>query len=165
MQAPFKFLPGFLSNFGAIANATFISSTATYAVSGPIVVANTSTGAIGPNVSATRTGTLFGLSKRAYNGALYYEDKKFSARGSISYRGPYVDANKRDRQRFRRLWLDDQHRRLGALSLHRLARILLVEGVNLTDEYRYRYTDLDANRNYENNHFGRTILVGARVKM
>jgi iron complex outermembrane receptor protein len=40
-----------------------------------------------------------------------------------------------------------------------------VEGTNLTDTYRYRYTDLDANRNYENNHFGRTILFGARVKM
>ena len=40
-----------------------------------------------------------------------------------------------------------------------------VEGTNLTDTYRDRYTDLDANRNYENNHFGRTILFGARLKM
>ena len=42
---------------------------------------------------------------------------------------------------------------------------LSIEGTNLTDTYRDRYTDLDANRNYENNHFGRTILFGARVKI
>ena len=40
-----------------------------------------------------------------------------------------------------------------------------VEGTNLTDEYRDRYTDLDANRNYEQLHFGRTIQLGARFKL
>ena len=40
-----------------------------------------------------------------------------------------------------------------------------LEGTNLTDNYRSRYNDLDANRNYENNHFGRTFLMGARFKM
>jgi outer membrane receptor protein involved in Fe transport len=42
---------------------------------------------------------------------------------------------------------------------------LSVEGTNLTDAYRERWTDISARRNYENNHFGRTILVGARIKM
>lgn len=168
VQAPFKFLPGFLSNFGAIANATFIDSTATYTVSGPIVVANIAppagNNAIGPNVSATRTGTLFGLSKRSYNGTLYYEDKKFSARGSISYRGPYVDANSATGNVFEGY---SSTINVDASVRYRFTDWLefSVEGVNLTDEYRYRYTDLDANRNYENNHFGRTILVGARVKI
>ena len=36
---------------------------------------------------------------------------------------------------------------------------------NLLDTYRYRYTDFDADRNYENNHLGRTILFSARFKM
>jgi outer membrane receptor protein involved in Fe transport len=40
-----------------------------------------------------------------------------------------------------------------------------LEGINLTDEYRDRFTDIDANRNYEYNHFGRTILFGVRYKM
>ena len=40
-----------------------------------------------------------------------------------------------------------------------------VEGINLTDDYRDRFTDFDANRNYENNHFGRTILFGARFRL
>ncbi|WP_443030320.1 TonB-dependent receptor [Sphingomonas sp. ZT3P38] len=164
VQAPFKFLPGFLSNFGAIANATFIRSTAPYTVSGPIVVANTSAGAIGPNVTSTRTGTLFGLSKKAFNGTLYYEDKKFSARGSVSYRGPYVDANSATGNVFEGYASTVN---VDASVRYRFTEWLevSVEGVNLTDEYRYRYTDLDANRNYENNHFGRTILLGARVKM
>ena len=42
---------------------------------------------------------------------------------------------------------------------------LSLEGNNLLDTYRYRFTDFDADRNYENNHFGRTILFGARFKM
>ena len=42
---------------------------------------------------------------------------------------------------------------------------LSVEGNNLLDTYRYRFTDFEADRNYENNHFGRTILFGARLKM
>jgi outer membrane receptor protein involved in Fe transport len=39
-----------------------------------------------------------------------------------------------------------------------------LEGNNLLDTYRYRFTDFDANRNYENNHFGRNLLLGARFK-
>ncbi|MFK9813644.1 hypothetical protein ACJEM2_25640, partial [Escherichia coli] len=35
VQAPFKFLPGFLKNFGGIANATFIDSSASYPAIGP----------------------------------------------------------------------------------------------------------------------------------
>jgi hypothetical protein len=42
---------------------------------------------------------------------------------------------------------------------------LSVEGNNLLDTYRYRFTDFDADRNYENNHFGRTLLFGARFKI
>ena len=42
---------------------------------------------------------------------------------------------------------------------------LSLEGINLTADYRDRYTDLDANRNYEQLHYGRTIQLGARFKM
>ncbi len=40
-----------------------------------------------------------------------------------------------------------------------------MEGNTLLNAYRYRFTDFDANRHYENNHFGRTILFGARLRM
>ena len=158
VQAPFKFLPGFLANFGGIANATFIESTATYSVQGPAIVPG------GALVNTTRTTTLFGLSKKAFNGTLYYEDKKFSARGSVSYRGPYVDANSGTGNIFEGY---NATTNVDASVRYRFTKWLevSVEGTNLTDTYRDRYTDLDANRNYENNHFGRTILFGARVKM
>nr|WP_326525100.1 TonB-dependent receptor [Sphingomonas sp.] len=169
LQLPFTFLPGILSNFGGIVNATFIKSDATYRVNGPIqnvCVRNATTGlcALGPNVQADRTSTLFGVSKKAFNGTLYYEDKKFSARVSASYRGPYVDANSATGNVFEGYG--------STVNVDASVRYKLtdwvevsVEGVNLTDEYRYRYTDFDAQRNYENNHFGRTLLVGARFKL
>jgi hypothetical protein len=99
LQAPFKFLPGFLSNFGGIVNATFVDSKAIYNPVGPTVVTcvppTTPTGAcaFGPNVGTTRESTLFGLSETAWNATLYYEDSRFSARTSVAYRGPYVDQN------------------------------------------------------------------------
>ena len=48
---------------------------------------------LGALPNATRTALLYGLSKRAYNGTLYYEDKTFSARGSVGYRSPYNDGS------------------------------------------------------------------------
>lgn len=158
LQAPFKFLPGFLSNFGGIVNATFIRSDADYTVSGPAIVPG------GALVSSVRTATLFGLSKRAYNGTLYYDDGKFSARGSVSYRGRYIDANSGTGNVFEgygsTINIDASVRYAITENIE-----ISVEGINLTDEYRYRYTDFDADRNYENNHFGRSILFGARLKI
>ena len=169
LQLPFQFLPGFLKNFGMIANATFVKSSATYNAQGPAItdcVATTPTAAcaFGPLVNVTRTSTLFGLSKRAYNGTLYYEDKKFSARVSVSYRGPYVDANSGTGNVFEGY---NSSTNVDASVRYKVTPWLelSVEGSNLTDDYRNRYTDLDANRNYEYNHFGRTFLFGARVKL
>src|SRR3546814_15597262 len=42
---------------------------------------------------------------------------------------------------------------------------LSIEGTNLTDDYRYRFTDREANRNYENNHYGRTFLFGTSFQI
>ncbi|MDF2385800.1 TonB-dependent receptor [Nostoc ellipsosporum NOK] len=162
IQAPFRFLPGFLKNFGGIANATFIDSTATYMQSAP-----------GTAVSATGTialpnqpfkSTLYGVSKRAFNATLYYEDKKFSARASVSYRGPYVDAGSGTGNVFEGY---NAITNVDASVRYKLTDWieLSVEGTNLTDAYRDRYTDTAANRNYEYNHFGRTILFGARLKL
>ncbi|WCT74750.1 TonB-dependent receptor [Sphingomonas naphthae] len=170
LQASFRFLPGFLKNFGVLANTTFISSSATYSTTGPTAnacVAGATAAAactFGPNVAVTRSTTLFGLSKRSYNATLYYEDKKFSARASIAYRGPYVDANSGTGNVFEGY---NSTINVDASVRYKLTEWLEVslEGTNLTDEYRDRYTDLTANRNYEYNHFGRTFLAGARFKM
>jgi TonB-dependent receptor len=164
LQGPFSFLPGVLSNFGGIVNATLVDSDATYTVAGPTVVANTATGGFGPNVSATRNSTLFGLSKKALNATLYYEDSKFSARASVSYRSGFVDANSGTGNVFEGY---NSTVNIDASMRYKITEQLEIslEGVNLTDEYRDRWTDIDANRNYEYNHFGRTILAGARFKL
>jgi outer membrane receptor protein involved in Fe transport len=112
----------------------------------------------------TRTATLFGVSKTAYNGTLYYDDGKFSARISGSYRSRYIDANSGTGNVFEGYGSTVN---VDASMRYKLTDNIeiSVEGNNLTDEYRYRYTDFDADRNYENNHFGRTILFGARLKI
>ncbi|UZK66337.1 TonB-dependent receptor [Sphingomonas sp. M1-B02] len=170
LQAPFRFLPGFLSNFGGIVNATFVDSDADYIVAGPTVNAcvpgATAAAAcgFGGNPGSTRTSTLFGLSKKAFNGTLYYEDSRFSARASVSYRGPYNDANSGTGNVFEgyaAITNVDASIRYKLTSQIELS----LEGTNLTDAYRERFTDQDAQRNYEYNHFGRTILVGARFKL
>ncbi|BBD03018.1 MULTISPECIES: TonB-dependent receptor [Sphingobium] len=158
VQAPFTFLPGFLSHFGGIVNATFVDSSANYTVSGPAIVPG------GGNIASVRNATLFGLSKRAFNGTLYYEDAKFSARVSASYRSGYIDQNSGTGNVFEGY---NSTVNVDASVRYKLTEglELSLEGINLTDDYRDRYTDLDANRNYEQLHFGRTIQLGARFKM
>ncbi|WP_443026858.1 TonB-dependent receptor [Sphingomonas sp. LT1P40] len=158
IQAPFKFLPGFLSNFGGIVNATFVDSTASYTQQGPATVPG------GALPSVVRENTLYGLSKRQYNATLYYEDSKFSARASVSYRGPFTDAGSATGNIFEGY---SAITNVDASVRYKLTDYLevSVEGTNLTDAYRERWNDIDELRNYENNHFGRTILVGARIKM
>ena len=159
-QIPFSAFTeaAFIKNFGVLANATFITSDADYTVQGPSVVPG------GSNVTATRNATLFGVSKRAYNGTLYYDDGRLSARVSVSYRSRYIDANSGTGNVFEGYGATTN---IDASLRYKLFEWLelSVEGNNLTDEYRYRYTDFDADRNYENNHFGRTILFGARMKI
>ena len=160
LQLPFKvFLQdSIISNFGILANATFIDSTAIYTVQGPSIVPG------GPNISASREATLFGVSKEAYNGTIYYDDGRLSGRVSASYRSRYIDANSGTGNVFEGYGPTTN---LDASIRYKLTEWLevSVEGNNLLDTYRYRYTDFDANRNYENNHFGRTFLFGARLKM
>jgi iron complex outermembrane receptor protein len=160
LQLPFKaFLAdGVLSNFGLLANATFIKSDADYNVQGPAVAPG------GALVNAVRTATLFGVSKRAYNATLFYDDGAFAARVMGSYRSRYIDANSGTGNVFEgygATWNLDASIRYKLTEWLELS----VEGNNLLDTYRYRFTDFDANRNYESNHFGRTFLFGARLKM
>lgn len=159
-QVPFTAFveDGFISHFGILANATFIKSDADYNVQGPATAPG------GALVNAVRSATLFGVSKRAYNGTLYYDDGAFSARVSASYRSRYIDANSGTGNVFEgygATWNMDASVRYKVTEWMEVS----VEGNNLLDTYRYRFTDFDADRNYENNHFGRTILVGARFKM
>ncbi|WP_088308542.1 TonB-dependent receptor [Novosphingobium sp. B 225] len=158
-QVPFKaFADGILGNFGVIANATFIQSDATFNLQGPAIVPN------GALQNTTVVNTLSNVSKEAYNGTLYYDDGKFSARIMVSYRGRYHEGSSGTGNLLEGYGATTN---LDASIRYKVTDWLelSVEGNNLLDTYRYRFTDFDADRNYENNHFGRTILFGARLKM
>ena len=158
-QVPFSaFTEGFMKHFGVIANATFISSNATFNLQGPAIAPG------GALQNVTLTNTLSNVSKQAYNGTLYYDDGKFSGRVMLSYRGRYHEGSSGTGNLLEGYGATTN---LDASVRYKVSEWLelSVEGNNLLDTYRYRFTDWDADRNYENNHFGRTILVGVRVKM
>lgn len=168
VQMPFSFLPGMLKNFGMQANATLIDSEATYRIPGPAVSDCTRTTPTSPctmvPVQAPYTSTLNNLSKEAFNATLYYDDGRFSARTSVAYRGPFNDSISGNSNVFEGY---QSYTNLDASIRYKLTDMieLSVEGSNLLDTYRTRYVDEATRRAYENNHFGRTILFGARVKI
>ena len=100
----------------------------------------------------------------AWNATLYYDDGKFSVRGSLSYRGPFVDQGSGTGNIFEGY---GSYTSLDAAIRYKATEWLelSIDGNNLTDAYRSRWTDVYAKRNYEYNHFGRTILFGARAKL
>lgn len=164
-QIPFKvFTEGFFGNFGVIANATFIDSNANFNLQGPITVARQANGSLGALTPVALTNTLSNVSKRAYNGTFYYDDGTFSGRVMVSYRGRYHEGASGTGNLLEGYGATTN---LDASLRYKLTEWLelSVEGNNLLDTYRYRFTDFDADRNYENNHFGRTFLFGARMKI
>ncbi|MEE4454628.1 TonB-dependent receptor [Novosphingobium resinovorum] len=168
LQLPFTFLPGILGKTGFQGNATFIKSHAEYQQTGPAVSActrNATTGACQlVGVSAIYDSTLYGVSKKAWNATLYYDDGKFSIRGSVSYRGPFVDQGSGTGNVFEGY---GSYTSVDAAIRYKATEWLelSIDGNNLTDAYRYRWTDVSAQRNYEYNHYGRTVLFGARAKI
>lgn len=158
-QIPFSaFTSGFLGSFGILANATFIDSNANFNLQGPAIAPG------GALQNVALTNTLSNVSKRAYNGTFYYDDGAFSARVMVSYRGRYHEGASGTGNLLEGYGATTN---VDASLRYKLTEWmeLSVEGNNLLDTYRYRFTDFDADRNYENNHFGRTLLFGARFKI
>jgi iron complex outermembrane receptor protein len=150
VQQPFTFLPGVLRNFGVLANYTYVSSRINYLTS-------TTPGA--PTIPAT----LIGLSKHTANGTLYYEDSKFSVRGSVSYRSGYLTGvpgrnNNAIEGTNSTLNID------GRISYELTDQLeLSVEGINLTNQADDQYVDF-TNRVNAYRVSGRQFYVGARFR-
>jgi TonB-dependent receptor len=133
-----------LNDFGLIANYTNVDSDVDYTFGSEIV-----------------TERLFGLSEHSYNATLYYEVDRFSARIAYAYRDDYITATSGTGNRFEgygpttnidfsmRYTLNDHWD-------------LTFEGLNLTDDYQDRWTDIEARRRYEWDHTGRIYKLGAR---
>ncbi|MGB3871720.1 MAG: TonB-dependent receptor [Stenotrophomonas sp.] len=82
-QQPFSFLPGFWSKFGIQLNYTHVESSIKYMFS---TAASSNTQV----VTTFTDNDLVNLSPNSYNATLYYDDGKFSARASTSYRDGYI---------------------------------------------------------------------------
>jgi iron complex outermembrane receptor protein len=147
VQQPFSFLPGALANFGILANYTYVDSDIDYL-----------TAADG---SSSVRASLIGLSKHAANGTLYYEDRKFSIRGSVAYRSSYLTAvpgteGNSYNGTNRTINVDAQ------MSYNLTDRLKLsLEAINLTDEENDQFVD-ETNRLNVLTHSGRQFNLGAR---
>ena len=146
VQQPFTFLPGFLQNFGVLANYTYVDSNIEYRTGG----------------TTTVTAPLLGLSKHAANATLYYETEKFSIRGSIAYRSRYLTA----------VPGTEGNAYNGTNSTTNIdAQIsynitdaikLSLEGINLTDALNDQFVD-ETNRLNVLTHSGRQFVLSARM--
>lgn len=150
IQQPFTFLPGFLSKFGITANYTRVQSKIDYLVT--------------PTSTAVIRDDLLNLSPTSWNTTLYYDDGKFSARGSVAYRSGFL-------QRVPGQNNNDVEGKNSTLNVD--AQIaykindkieLTLEGVNLTDEANDQFISRARNSAVVYNHTGREFLAGVRFK-
>ena len=142
-QQPLTFLPGFLSNLGVMANYTYVDSEIEY-----------------PNGT---TNTLTELSKRAYNGTLYYEDERFSARVSGTYRDGYLTQVPGRNGNAIEGVVDTFN--VDASASYQLTEqfSLTLEGINLTDEVPTQYVGI-YNLVSVHHHTGRQVFAGFRYR-
>ena len=148
LNLPFSVFGDALSDFGVLGNVTYVDSSADTDFGGDVGVL---------------TRSFFGVSKYSANGTVYYDNGRFSVRVSGAYRSGYITGSSGNSNIYEGF---DPTFNLDASIRYKLTDNieLTLDGNNLTDEYRYRWTDDFARRNYENNHFGRIIMAGARVE-
>ena len=164
LQTPFRFLPKPFDNMGIQANYTFVDSKVDY----PLTTAAN---------AAVVEEDLINLSRHTANGTLYYEDKKFSARVSLSYRSDYLtqvpgrNGVLSTNPNFAQPLYNDVEGTKGSLNVDLSASYwftpnyqLTFEGVNLTDEYVDQFIDSEANRLSVYHHTGRQFYAGVRIK-
>jgi TonB-dependent receptor len=147
VQQPFVFLPGFLKNFGVLANYTFVDSKIQY-----LTAADGSTSVRAP---------LVGLSKHAANATFYYEDKKLSARVSLAYRSKYLTAvpGTEGNSYNGTNATTNVDAQISYSFTDRLK--VTLEMINLTDELNDQFVDV-SNRLNVLTHSGRQFILGAR---
>ncbi len=147
-QQPFSFLPGIFSNFGTILNYTRVKSKIEYLTS--------------PTVTTIIIEDLIGLSPVSANATLYYEDKRFSIRGSASYRKAYLTRVPGQNN-------NDVEGKNATLNIDASASFKLtdqieftLEAVNLTDEFNDQFISRQRNSPSVYHHTGREFFAGVR---
>jgi len=153
LQLPFTFFDGFLSNFGVLANYTHVVSEIEYCLASS-----------GGTCTRTVKDDLVGLSKNTASGTLYYEDDKFSIRGTANWRDRFIRgipaSQGSDIQgNAPTLYVD------ASASYNITDQIkLIVEAQNLTDEQNRLYIDSTRQDTLFETRVGRTVTVGVNVR-
>jgi len=169
LQLPFHFLSGGLRNLGLQANYTYVKSNIAYPLS---------TAANAPVVIRSLTD----LSRHAANVTLYYEDHRFSLRGSVAYRSGYLQtggvpgrngvapgAGPVFNPNAGQPTFNDVEGVHGTINIDMSAAYhidshftLTFEAINLTDQYVDQYIDSAADRLSVYHHTGRQYYFGVR---
>lgn len=152
-QIPFSFFDGFFGHFGVLGNVTFVSSKINYCLTS---VAGTCT--------VTTRDDLVGLSRRTASGTFYYEDSKFSIRGTANYRGPYIrgipaSPGSDIQGNASTLFVDAS----ASYALNDRFKLIL-EATNLFDEQNRLYTDSNRKDTLFETRVGRTYTVGVSAR-
>jgi len=150
-QQQLRFLPSFLSSTGFLLSYTHVNANINY-------ILNASTG-------ATTTQPLVGMSKNQLNATLYYEDKKFSIRGSANYRSSNVRAvpsigTNSDYDIGAPTTFVDFSASYGITDQVRIS----LEGTNLTDQHTQYFVDSVRYNPLYDSHFGRTFTAGVAFR-
>ncbi|TWI49810.1 TonB-dependent receptor [Pseudoduganella flava] len=158
LQAPFTFLPGVWKNFGMLANYTYVKSKIKYITR----VDNPRTEA---NEELTRVSNFTGLSPRAHNLTLFYEDAKFSARVSRAHRSSYYRNVLGDVQGHDYTIVDASTNYDLSVSYQLTPNLrITLEGQNLTDEPLRYGRDTQRNDTLLYVHSGRSAVLGLSYK-
>jgi TonB-dependent receptor len=167
-QQPFTFLPGFWRHFGVQLNYTHVESQIKYVFS---TAANNNTTV----VTTLTENDLINLSPNSYNATLYFDNDKFSARISTSYRDGYINEILSQEN----VWdLDGNQlttadvtgkydvRNVDFNMSYRINDNLLLtfEAINLLDTEDSRYVDSKLSLQDRYTHTGRQYYIGARYK-
>ena len=108
------------------------------------------------------TNDLVNLSPKSYNATLYYDNNKFSARISTSFRDDYLQRvpgqNNNDVEGKR----SSQSVDFAASYKYDKNLTFTFEGINLTDEYNDQFVDSIGDRASVYHHTGRQYFVGFR---
>ncbi len=146
LQLPFFWFDGVLSNFGVLANYTSVESDVQYV-----------DGAGNPTIR----GPLLQLSGTSWNGTIYYEDDRFSARVSAAYRSDYPTTlpgrNGNATEETGETLNIDATMRYNVNDNFAIT----FEGVNLTDEVNDQFLTPDDRLSFYH-HYGRSLFFGAR---
>jgi TonB-dependent receptor len=147
VQMPFFFLPGWMSNFGAVANYTHVESEIDYFANstGTLIV----------------TDSLTGLSDESWNATLYYEDDRLSARISGAYRSDYLTTVPGRNSNATESTAETFNLDFASSYLIGERVRLTFEALNLTDEVSDQYLSPDDRLSFYH-HYGRTFAAGIR---